>query len=67
VHPFFLYEIQRQHMAEWERNAALHRMFMEDQRALRRERKRRRRSLLRSVIAPRRVRHTVRTDAVACR
>jgi hypothetical protein len=66
MHPFFLYEIQRQHMAEWERNAALHRMFMEDQRAQRRERKRRRRTF-RSAIVPQRLRHTLGTDAVACR
>jgi hypothetical protein len=39
VHPFFLYEIHRQHMADWERKAALQRMFLEDDGVQRRERK----------------------------
>jgi hypothetical protein len=66
VHPFFLYEIHRQHMAEWEREAALRRMFLE---APRSKRKRR----LRLFLANRLRRHeraqgqALRTDAYACR
>jgi hypothetical protein len=66
VHPFFLYEIHRQHMAEWERNAALHRMFMEDHGRARRER-RRRSGLLRRGMLLVRSRQALGTDAYACR
>jgi hypothetical protein len=67
VHPYFLYEIHRQHMAESERKAALQRMFLEaDANAPRRERKRRLR-LFTTARPARTGRHALRTDAQACR
>jgi hypothetical protein len=68
VHPFFLYEIHRQHMSELERKAALQRMFMEGYDPPRIERKRRFRLFTNGARRSESAQgHTLRKDAYACR